>query len=185
MSSIHHLSRRNLQRPADMLPGTMPGPSERGSSPAGWEIQITEVKGRLSGFEEELRNQGRRQEEGFERVDRSFNQLFTRVDAANTRPVPWGIIVTGAVGICGLGLTISTALALWANAYFGAGIRSAEARAIEAHSRLDRQTERLDQKMERLQEFQWQTRSEIHATSSLPASSPPPSLPAAARTFGP
>lgn len=139
-----------------MLTESMPAPEH---NPKGWEVEITGLKARVDGFESELKSQGLRQAEGFERIDRTLTQLFSKIDGATNRPAPWGIIVTACVGLAGLGLTGTTALALWANAYFGTAIRSAEARALEAHTRLDRLSERLDGKIERLQEFAWETRS--------------------------
>lgn len=167
----------------------MPAANERNSSrnPAGWEVEITGVKARLEGFEEELRNQGRRQEEGFERVDRNFAQLFTRVDAATSKPPPWGLIVSAFVGICtiligigGLGLTMAGGLALWANAYFGRNIAIAEQRADGAHERLERGFERIDIRLEKLQEFEWQTRAALQSSrppQSWPASDSPAAAP--------
>ena len=124
----------------------------------GWEVQIAQLDARVDSFEVELRQQGRRQEEGFEKVDRNFAQLFARVDAANSRPIPWAIIVSSVVGIAGLGVTIATGLALWANAYFGTSIRSAEARGQEAHIRLEKMSTQYESKLERLNELIWMTR---------------------------
>jgi hypothetical protein len=181
MRTIQTLPRRRLQARAKMLPEPMAAPDSK-NTVGGWEVEITGVKGRLSAFEEELRNQGRRQEEGFERVDRNFAQLFTRVDAATTKPPPWGLIVSALVGICtiligigGLGLTMAGGLALWANAYFGRNIAIAEQRADGAHERLERGFERVDIRLEKLQEFEWQTRA------ALQSSSPSPSLVPAAK----
>lgn len=166
MITRQNLSRRRLHGMSKMLDGAMPAPKD----PLGWEVEIAEVKARLKGFESELQAQGRQQAEGFERIDRTLTALFAKVDSATNRPAPWGIIVTAAVGVCGLGLTVSTALALWANAYFGSAIRGAEARAVEAHQRLDRQSERLDARMQAMQEFQWENRSLLLRSSQAPAS---------------
>jgi len=138
---------------------------------AGWEVKIAHLDARVDSFEMELRQQGRRQEEGFEKVDRNFAQLFARVDAATTRPVPWAIIVSSIVGVAGLGITTATGLALWANAYFGTSIRNAEARAKEATGRIDRVSDRLDHRIEKLTELSWETRLNLPRRSFAPSAS--------------
>lgn len=142
----------------------------------GWEVHIAQLGARVDSFESELRDQGRRQEEGFERVERNFAQLFARVESATTRPIPWAIIVSGIVGISGLCVTIATGLALWANAYFGSSIRVAEARGNEAHIRLEKMSERYESKLESLTELIWTTRlkSATPPTSSASSSQQPP-----------
>lgn len=131
-----------------------------------WEVKLATFGARLDSFDSELRQQGKRQEEGFERLDRTLASLFSKVDAQTNRPPPWGLIVSAFVGICtilvgigGLGLTVAGGLALWANAYFGKNISIAEQRADTAHERIDRVAERVDTKISELQEFEWQTRA--------------------------
>lgn len=150
--------RRRLRTRPLLLQDGMPAP-QSGASPVSWDAKIASLDARVDSFEVELRRQGRQQEEGFERVDRNFAQLFARVDGVATRPVPWGIIVSGLVGIGTMGLTGVTALALWANAYFGSAIRQAESRAREAHERLDKTTDAMEGRMDKMREFQWETRS--------------------------
>lgn len=152
-----------------------------------WDVKLATYEARLDSFEIELRQQGRRQEEGFERLDRNLTTLFGKIDAATTKPPPWGLIVSAFVGICtiligigGLGLTMAGGLALWANAYFGRNIAIAEQRADGAHERLERGFERIDIRLEKLQEFEWQTRAALQSSrppQSWPASDSPPAAP--------
>lgn len=148
------------------LPGT-------GSEP--WDVKLAAYEARLDSFATELHRQGRQQEEGFERLDRHLATLFTKIDNANTKPVPWAIIISAIVGVAGLGLTTTTGLALWANAYFGASIRAAESRAAQAHERLDATVIRIDERMERITDMAWQTRLE---SLRRPSASHSPSVPA-------
>lgn len=165
-------SRRLPSRP-HLLPkrmsATKPG---TGSEP--WDVKLAAYEARLDSFATELHRQGRQQEEGFERLDRHLATLFTKIDTANTRPVPWAIIVSAIVGVAGLGLTTTTGLALWANAYFGSSIRAAEARATQAHERLDATVIRIDERMERITDMAWQTRLEsLRQGYSSPSRSAP------------
>lgn len=154
-----------LKAPAPVINKAMPTKLVQG-----WEVQFAQLDARVDSFEMELRQQGRRQEEGFEKVDRNFAQLFARVEAATTRPIPWAIIVSSVVGIAGLCVTIATALALWANAYFGTSIKAAEARGNEAHNRLEKMSARYESKIERLNDLIWTTRLNTKSSESSPPS---------------
>lgn len=162
---------RPLRRRPRALPEAMPIKPASTAQP--WDVKLAAYEARLDSFNLELQRQGRRQEEGFERLDRTLATMFAKLDSATTKPTPWAIIISAIVGVAGLGLTTTTGLALWANAYFGSSIKFAEAQGTSAHTRIDKAAERVDAKLERLTEFAWATRAALHSSPSWQPPAPP------------
>lgn len=90
------------------------------------DIEVAGVKEDIAALNTSVGNLG-------QNVRGDIARLFDRIEVANKRETPWGLILTaggimsaGGIGLCGLFLTLILALSAWANSYFGQRIEAAQ-----------------------------------------------------------
>lgn len=83
--------------------------------------------------------------------DSNFARIFDRLEKQNNRPTPWSVIISALAAF----LTLATAIALWANSYFGQAINAANREAARAYEHI------MELRAEQKQFHEWRTQEAV------------------------